>query len=116
MAAAVFLLSVAVAVWWGYRVLYRRAARADAALARADRESRDQYVLLSRGAERREHERLLHDTVLNTLTALARLGSGGTAEVIGRCWHDVTLVEHVLGEAGDRPRPAACRWRPAHRP
>ena len=99
-AAAVFLLSVAVAVWWGYRVLYRRAARADAALARADRESRDQYVLLSRGAERREHERLLHDTVLNTLTALARLGSGGTAEVIGRCWHDVTLVEHVLGEAG----------------
>jgi signal transduction histidine kinase len=99
-AAAAFLLSVTVAVWWGYQVLYRRAARADAALARADQESREQYVLLSRSAERREHERVLHDTVLNTLTALARLGSGAVAEVAGRCWHDVTLVEHLLGTAG----------------
>ncbi len=101
-AAAAFLVSVAVAMWCGYQVLLRRAARADAALARADRESREQYVLLSRGADRREYERLLHDTVLNTLTALARLGSAGVpAEVVGRCWHDVTLVEHVLGAAGE---------------
>jgi signal transduction histidine kinase len=100
-AAAAFLISVAAAVWCGYQVLHRRAARADAALARADQESREQYVLLSRSAERREHERLLHDTVLNTLTALARLGSGGAAEVVGRCWHDVTLVEHVLGAAAE---------------
>jgi signal transduction histidine kinase len=99
-AAAAFLLSVAVAVWWGYQVLYRRAARADAALARADQESREQYVLLSRGAERREHERVLHDTVLNTLTGLARPGSGPAADVVGQCWHDVTLVEHLLGAAG----------------
>ena len=99
-AAAAFLLSVTVAVWWGYQVLYRRAARADAALARADQESREQYVLLSRSAERREHERVLHDTVLNTLTALARLGGGAVADVVGRCWHDVTLVEHLLGTAG----------------
>jgi signal transduction histidine kinase len=108
-AAAAFLLSVTVAVWWGYQVLYRRAARADAALARADQESREQYVLLSRSAERREHERVLHDTVLNTLTALARLGNGPAAEVVGQCWHDVTLVEHLLGaadgpaQAGDEP-------------
>jgi signal transduction histidine kinase len=100
-AAAAFLVSVTVAVWCGYQVLYRRAARADAALTRADRESREQYVLLSRSAERREHERLLHDTVLNTLTALARLGSGPPADAVGRCWHDVTLVEHVLGAADD---------------
>ncbi len=99
--AAALLLTVSVLVWWGYQVLYRRAARADAALAEADRESRQQYVVLSRSAERREHERLLHDTVLNTLTALARLGSGPAAEVTGRCWHDVTLVEHVLGAAGE---------------
>ena len=108
-AAAAFLVSVAVAVWWGYRVLQRRAARADTALARADQESREQYVLLSRSAERREHERLLHDTVLNTLTALARLGSDGGTEVIGRCWHDVTLVQHVLGAAG---RPGEAGWPP----
>ena len=106
-AAAAFLLSVTVAVWWGYQVLYRRAARADAALAQADRESREQYVLLSRSAERREHERVLHDTVLNTLTALARLGSGPAAEVVSQCWHDVTLVEHTLGAAG-RPAQAGC--------
>jgi signal transduction histidine kinase len=99
-AAAAFLLSVTVAVWWGYQVLYRRAARADAALARADQESREQYVRLARSAERREHERVLHDTVLNTLTALARLGRGPVAEVVGQCWHDVTLVEHLLGAAG----------------
>jgi signal transduction histidine kinase len=98
-AATAFLLTVAIAVWWGYQALYRRAARADAALARADQESREQYVVLSRGAERREHERLLHDTVLNTLTAVARLGSGPATEVVGRCRHDVTLVEHVLGAA-----------------
>jgi len=108
-AAAAFLLSVTVAVWWGYQVLYRRAARADAALARADQESREQYVRLSRGAERREHERVLHDTVLNTLTALARLGSGPAAEVVGQCWHDVTLVEHLLGAAG---RPAQAGHQP----
>ncbi|HTT51143.1 MAG TPA: ATP-binding protein [Streptosporangiaceae bacterium] len=98
--AAALLLTVAVLVWWGYQVLQRRAARADAALARADRESREQYVVLSRSAERREHERLLHDTVLNTLTALARLGSGPAGDVTGRCRHDVALVEHVLGAAG----------------
>ncbi len=100
-AAAAFLLSVAVAVWWGYQVLYRRAARADAALAQADQESREQYVLLSRSAERREHERVLHDTVLNTLTGLARPASGPAADVVGQCWHDVTLVQHLLGAAGD---------------
>jgi len=101
-AAAAFLLSVAVAVWWGYQVLQRRAARTDAGLARADRESREQYVRLSRGAERREHERVLHDTVLNTLTALARLGSGPAAGVAGSCRHDVALVEDMLGTAGGR--------------
>ena len=38
--AAALLLTVSVLVWWGYQVLYRRAARADAALAEADREIR----------------------------------------------------------------------------
>ena len=75
--------------------------RADAALAQADSDSRAQYVVLSRNIERREHERLLHDTVLNTLTALSRT-SGGTAGVVGRCRHDVTLMEFVLG-APERP-------------
>jgi signal transduction histidine kinase len=100
-AAAALLLAVAVVAWCASRMLYGRAADADVALARADMESREQYVVLARSIERREHERLLHDTVLNTLTALARPGSGRPGEVIGRCRHDVTLMEYVLSDPGD---------------
>ncbi len=103
LAAGVFLLALAAALCWGRRALQRRAAAADAALARADRETREQYVVRSRSAERREHERLLHDTVLNTLTALAREGTSSAAEVVGHCRHDVTLMEQVLSEAADWP-------------
>ena len=42
-------------------------------------------MVLSKNIERREHERLLHDTVLNTLTALARAAAATAAEVVGRC-------------------------------
>jgi signal transduction histidine kinase len=99
-AASVMLLAVAAAAWCGRWTLYRWAIKADSALARVDGESREQYVVLSRNIERREHERLLHDTVLNTLTALARGGGGDTAGVVGRCRHDVTLMEYVLSAPG----------------
>ena len=101
-AASVMLLAVAAAAWCGRWVLWRWATGADAALAQADNDSRAQYVVLSRNIERREHERLLHDTVLNTLTALSR-ASGGTAGVVGQCRHDVTLMEFVLGAPGAWP-------------
>ncbi|MGO9216422.1 MAG: sensor histidine kinase [Streptosporangiaceae bacterium] len=95
-----FLLLVVLAVHWtGRGMLYRRAARADLGFAVADREAHDQYVVLSRNIERREHERLLHDTVLNTLTAISR-GSSGPA-VVARCRHDITLLQHVLAAPGD---------------
>lgn len=102
--AAVALLAVAAAAWCGRRMLYRRAVAADAALARADQGSREQYVLLSRHAERREHERLLHDTVLNTLTVLAR-ADGPSCSVVSRCADDVALIERALRdpEAGGDP-------------
>jgi signal transduction histidine kinase len=94
------LLLVVLAVHWiGRGVLYHRAARADRGFAAADREARDQYVVLSRTIERREHERLLHDTVLNTLTAISR-GSSGPA-VVARCRQDIALLEHVLAAPGD---------------
>jgi hypothetical protein len=70
---------------YGRRALSGRAAEADAALAEADQAASEQYVILSRNIERREHERLLHDTVLNTLTALARAGPGDAAGVVSRC-------------------------------
>jgi signal transduction histidine kinase len=99
-ASGVMLLAVAAVAWAGLRLIYRRAAAADIALARADRDSRAQYVALSRSTERREHERLLHDTVLNTLTALARPG-GDSAQAVARCRTDVALMEYMLGEACD---------------
>lgn len=93
--ACVLLLAVATAAWAGRRMLYRRAIAADTALARDDQEAAEQYVLLSRLRERREHERLLHDTVLNTLTALAR-GGGSAGDVVSRCDQDVKLIEAAL--------------------
>jgi signal transduction histidine kinase len=104
--ACVLLLAVASAAWFGRRMLYRRAIAADNALARADRDARDQYVLLSRHTERREHERLLHDTVLNTLTALAR-GGGSAGDVVRRCREDVRLIEVALADPGDAAGEAA---------
>ncbi len=97
---ALVLVAVAAAHRYARRMLYRRATGADVALAQADRDSAEQYVVLSRNIERREHERLLHDTVLNTLTALARAGGGNTRGVVGRCRHDVALMEYVLGNPG----------------
>jgi signal transduction histidine kinase len=104
-AASVALLLTLVAVHWcGRRMLYGRASRADAALAAADLDARDQYVILSRNVERREHDRLLHDTVLNTLTAIAR--SGDTRAVVSACRNGIVLLERALSEPGD---PAAGR-------
>ena len=99
------LLVVLVIHWTGRSMLYRRAAWADRGFAAADSEAHDQYVVLSRNIERREHERLLHDTVLNTLTAISR-GSAGVA-VVARCRHDIALLEHALADPGDAAaRPA----------
>jgi signal transduction histidine kinase len=98
-ASLALLFAVMGVHWCGRRMLYGRACRADAALAAADQDARDQYVILSRNIEQREQDRLLHDTILNTLTAIAR--SGGTAEVISRCRQDIGLLERALGEPGD---------------
>jgi signal transduction histidine kinase len=103
-AAAVLLVAVAGVHSYGSRALHRRAAAADAALADADLAAAGQYVVLSRTVERREHERLLHDTVLNTLTALARMGSqgpgdsGDMAGAVSRARQDVTLIEAALSD------------------
>jgi signal transduction histidine kinase len=82
-------------------VLYGRASVADAEVERADQAAREQYAVLCRSIERREHERLLHDTVLNTLTALARRSGNAEAEVVTRCRQDVALIEATLGGADD---------------
>jgi signal transduction histidine kinase len=109
-AAAALLLVVGGSVHsYGRRVLYRRFAGADAALDEADRDAGEQYVVLSRSIERREHERMLHDTVLNTLTALARAGADDLAEVVNRCRQDVALIEAALTGHGDPDTDPASR-------
>jgi signal transduction histidine kinase len=80
------------------RMLCRRAMAADAALAAADRDVRDQYVILTKNIERREQDRLLHDTVLNTLTAIA---GSGSATAISQCRRDIAKLERALSESGD---------------
>lgn len=100
-ATAILLAMVAGTHAYGRSQLYRRASAADAALDLADRAASEQYVILSRNIERREQERLLHDTVLNTLTALARAGADDVAEMVSRCRQDVLLIEAALGEPVD---------------
>jgi signal transduction histidine kinase len=99
-------LMVVIALFHAYarRALYRRAAAADAALARADRAASEQFALMSATIERREQERLLHDTVLNTLTALARSGSDtatSDTRAVERCRQDVALIEDALRDPNE---------------
>jgi signal transduction histidine kinase len=99
--SAALLVAIAAAAWFARRMLERSAAAADTGLAQADREASEQRVALSRTTERREHERLLHDTVLNTLTAVARAGAADTGQLVGRCRRDVALLRYALSDPGD---------------
>jgi signal transduction histidine kinase len=102
--SAAVLVAIAAAAWCARLLLERGAFAADATLVTADREAREQRVALSRTTERREHERLLHDTVLNTLTAIGRgggPGEPGTGQIVGRCRRDAALLRYVLSDAGD---------------
>ena len=105
--ASLALMFVVVATHWLIRqMLCGRATRADAGLAAADSEARDQYVVLSENVERREQDRLMHDTILNTLTAIAR--SGGSPAVISQCRRDIGLLQSALSDSDitrDRGRP-----------
>jgi signal transduction histidine kinase len=99
--SAIFLFILGLVHLYGRRELYRRAAAADAGLDRADQAAGEQYAILRRNIERREYERLAHDTVLNTLTALARAGRDDVVEAVNRCRQDVALIEGALGAPDD---------------
>jgi signal transduction histidine kinase len=96
--ATMVLIVIGLVHIFGRRELYRRAEAADATLDAAAQAATQQYAVLARTIERREHERLVHDTVLNTLTALARVGPEDPAAVVSRCRQDVALVEDALGD------------------
>ena len=99
--ATMLLIVVGLVHTFSRRELYGRAKAADATLDAAAHAAGEQYAVLARNIERREHERLLHDTVLNTLTALARAGADDPAVVVSRCRQDVALIEDALGDQGD---------------
>jgi signal transduction histidine kinase len=99
--SAIFLAILGLVHLYGRRELYGRAAAADADLNRADEAASEQYAILRRNIERREHERLAHDTVLNTLTALARARRDDVAAVVNRCRQDVAMIESALGDPDD---------------
>lgn len=105
--AAILLAVVGLVHGYVRRELYGRAAAADADLHRADQAVREQYAVRSRNIERREHARLVHDTVLNTLTALTRAGVDDVAEVVTRCRRDVALIKSALGDLDDLAADAA---------
>jgi len=107
--SAALLVAIAAAAWFARLMLERGALKADATLAAADRDAREQRIALSRTTERREHERLLHDTVLNTLTAIGRSGRAEAGQLEGRCRRDVALLQYALSDAGD---PAKVAGRP----
>jgi signal transduction histidine kinase len=48
----------------------------------------------------------VHDTVLNTLTSVARAGGDAVAEVVARCRQDVALMEAALSADDTAPVPA----------
>jgi len=104
-ASGLLMFAVAGMHWIGRRMLCARASQADLALSAADLAARDQYVVLSRTIERREHERLLHDTVLNTLTAISRAGRPDM--VVARCQRDIRVLERMLREPAE---PVAAAW------
>jgi signal transduction histidine kinase len=99
--ATMILIVVGLVHTFSRRELYGRAEAADATLNAAAQAAGEQYAVLARNIERREHERLLHDTILNTLTALARAAVEDPAVVVSRCRQDVALIEDALGDQSD---------------
>lgn len=106
--ATMVLIVVGLVHTFGRRELYGRAEAADATLDAAAQAASEQYAVLARNIERREHERLLHDTVLNTLTALARVGADDQTGVVSRCRRDVALIEDALGDQDRLAAGARC--------
>jgi hypothetical protein len=86
-------------------VLRRGAAEADGVLVRVGARQRAHSVAETRRAARREAERILHDTVLNTLAWLAWGAPGSSDELVrARCRDSVRACADTFG-VGDDPEP-----------
>lgn len=92
-----FLLGLPVAI------LRRTASRADEAAARAAAAAAARARAQARQQEFRRTSRLLHDTVVNTLGAVARWGRADRATVMRRCRADLDLLR--AAQAGPAREP-----------
>jgi signal transduction histidine kinase len=85
-------------------VMLRRTASSIDSVAGARAASAAEAARLdARRTELRRIGRILHDTVLNTLGAVARLDTGDPAVVAARCAHDLTFLRSVDRIEPDEP-------------
>ncbi len=91
--------------------LTRDALRADSAAAQAVRAERERRTTEGVGAMVRRQELLLHETVLNTLTAIDRGGLTSTPELrarlVDRCRESASVLRDLRGSAAERPAAAS---------
>lgn len=98
-------LAVVTAVRAGVPALWRLADEADQNAVRLAQERRDQEVVRRASAEAAEDSRIVHDTVINTLGAIANgvVRSATTQVVRDRCARDFAVVTGLLA-GRDRAR------------
>ncbi len=113
---SVVLLAVITTVWaLAVRTCRAHAADADIDLVAAVRRHRIATITRSRTQDRREQERIVHDTLVNTLTGIAMNGArpldqvtpGATAtvrtvDIRGRCADDLSVLEAFLARGASR--------------
>jgi signal transduction histidine kinase len=98
-----YTLVIVVVVLFGIagRSLRAGAASADELLARGGARRRVRAVTDARARDLREAERIVHDTVLNTLTGLAWDGLDAGEDIArSRCRHAVAVCEELLADTG----------------
>jgi signal transduction histidine kinase len=98
--STVLMIAIVVLLRNGIVRLRRVAAAADAWLDATGARRRAERVAAARARDHREHERLLHDTVLNTLAGIGLGGGDDTDRARQRCADSVAQVEEML--AGTR--------------
>lgn len=108
-AIVVTTLAIMVATRVGVSFLFDFAVRADAEAAAAEEELRAVAAVRTASGTAAEDARVLHDTVINTLGAIA---NGGRAindleTVRARCAADATTVESLWASQGNDDRPLA---------
>ncbi|MDT0203433.1 ATP-binding protein [Nocardioides sp. AE5] len=104
LALGVATFSIIVATRFGLQVLIDFAGRADETAVKAAYEAERAVAVRVASAEAAEDARRLHDTVINTLGAIARGGAAtaDSAAVRSRCDHDADVIAEIgTGERGE---------------